>query len=124
MYARRFAFAWLILLVLTAGNLGAQKKKKSTSDDEGYVPQVVPDSKQKKQKDETQTLPPARELPNTVIAETDRLTFDVSPRSGKGRRSQQPREAFKSLLRTSRGTIVKLRAFVAGSGDLRRVGEI
>jgi enamine deaminase RidA (YjgF/YER057c/UK114 family) len=30
----------------------------------------------------------------------------------------------KGLLRTSRGTIVKLRAFVAGSGDIRRVGEL
>jgi enamine deaminase RidA (YjgF/YER057c/UK114 family) len=38
--------------------------------------------------------------------------------------SQQTRDALKALLKTNHGTIVKLRAFVAGSGDLRRVGEL
>ena len=125
MYLFRFCLAFTILIVFAAGDLPAQKKK-STSDDEGYIPQVLSESKQKKKKKdtETQTLPPVRELPNIVEAATDRLTFEVSPLSAKGLLSQQTRDALKELLRTSRGTIVKLRAFVAGSGDLRRVGEL
>ena len=120
----RICIASAILIAFPAGNLTAQKKK-STSEDQGYIPQVVPEARQKKQKKgEEQTLAPARELPNTVVAETDRLAFEVSPLSAKGLLSQQTRDALKSLLRTNRGTIVKLRAFVAGSGDLRRVGEL
>ena len=48
----------------------------------------------------------------------------MTPLSAKGLLSQQTRDALKGLLHSSHGTIVKLRAFVAGSGDLRRVGEI
>ena len=125
MHLFRFCLAFTILIVFAAGDLPSQKKK-STSEDEGYIPQVLPEGKQKKKKKdtETQTLPPIRELPNIVEAATDRLTFEVSPLSAKGLLSQQTRDALKELLRTSRGTIVKLRAFVAGSGDLRRVGEL
>ncbi len=112
------------VLVLISGSLPAQKKKKTT-DDSGYLPVIVPENKQKKNKDEnTQTLPAPKELPNAVFAETDRLTFEVSTLSPKGLLSAQTREALRALLRNSRGTIVKLRAFVAGSGDLRRVGEL
>ncbi|HEX6894176.1 MAG TPA: Rid family hydrolase [Bryobacteraceae bacterium] len=124
MYVSRVSLALATLLVLAAGSVSAQKKKPA-SDDEGYVPQVVPESKQKKhKKEETQSLPPSPELPNIVVAETDKLSFDVTPLSSKGLLTQQTRDAFKNLLRNSRGTIVKLRAFVAGSGDLRRIGEL
>ena len=118
-------FLILVILIALGGSLFAQKKKKPGSDDEGYIPQVLPENKQKKDKpQETQTLPLPRELPNAVTADTDRLTFGVSPLSAKGLLSQQTREALKAVLRSSHGTIVKLRAFVAGSGDLRRVGEL
>ena len=124
MYDLRIGPALAILIAFAAQDLPAQRKK-STSDDQGYIPQVLPDSKQKKhKKEEEQTPPPSRELPSTIVAETDRLTFEVSPLSAKGLLSQQTRDALKTLLRTNRGTIVKLRAFVAGSGDLRRVGEL
>ncbi len=124
MYALRIWLALAILTSLATGDLVAQRKK-TTSDDQGYIPQVLPEGKQKKQKkEEEQTLPPVRELPNTVVAETSRLAFEVSPLSAKGLLSQQTRDALKILLRSNRGTIVKLRAFVAGSGDLRRVGEL
>ena len=115
-----------VLVALLTADLPAQKKKKPGSDDEGYIPVVVPENKQKKKKDAdaTQTLPPAKELPSAVTADTDRLAFGVSPLIGKGLLSQQTREALKALLRTNHGTIVKLRAFVAGSGDLRRIGEL
>ena len=114
------------LVAFLAQDLPAQRKKKPVTDDEGYIPVVAPENKQKKKKDEdiTQTLPPSKELPGAVTAETSRLAFGVSPLMGKGLLSQQTREALKALLKTNHGTIVKLRAFVAGSGDLRRVGEL
>ena len=49
----------------------------------------------------------------------------MSPLSTKGLLSQQVRDALKALHRTVGGSsIVKLRAFVAGSGDMRRVQAI
>src|SRR5579862_8066175 len=123
MHFRRSAPLFAVLIALLAENLPAQKKKPG-SDDEGYIPVVAPESKQKKKKEANQTLPPAKELPSAVTAETERLAFGASPLMGKGLLSQQTREALKALLKTNHGTIVKLRAFVAGSGDLRRVGEL
>lgn len=110
-----------ILFGLLTGTGGAQNKK--TNPDDGYNPTVAPEKK-KKGDDVTQalTLPP--ELPSAVTAETDRLAFQVTPLSAKGLLSQQTRDALKGLLHSNHGPIVKLRAFVAGSGDSRRVGEI
>jgi enamine deaminase RidA (YjgF/YER057c/UK114 family) len=111
-----------VLLGLLAGSSVAQNKKNPA---DGYTPVVSLDDKKKKKGDEiTQSLPPPPELPAAVAAETARLAFRVSPLSSKGLLSQQARDAVKVLLKSSRGPIVKLRAFVAGSGDLRRVGEI
>ncbi len=60
-----------------------------------------------------------------VVAETSRLEFRVSPLSAKGLLSEQVRDALKALFRQAgAATIVKLRAFVAGSGDMRRVYTI
>jgi enamine deaminase RidA (YjgF/YER057c/UK114 family) len=120
----RTFIAAAILVAFFAGGLPAQQKKKPDSDDQGYIPVVAPETKSKKNKDDTQTLPPAKDLPNAVVADTDRLSFAVSPLSSKGLFTPQTREALKNLLRNSHGTIVQLRAFVAGSGDLRRVGEL
>jgi enamine deaminase RidA (YjgF/YER057c/UK114 family) len=117
-----------LLCGVAAGDLSAQKKKKKpASDDEGYIPIVAPETdknKKKKNEDVTQTLPPPPELPIALAAEANRLAFAVSPLSGKGLLSQQTRDALNALLRKNHGTIIKLRAFVAGSGDLRRVGEL
>lgn len=86
----------------------AQKSKKKTEDEMA-----------------TQTLPVLKDPPPAVAAETDHLVFHLSPLSGKGLLSQQVRDALKALLRDTRGaTIVKLRAFVAGTGDMRRVPAI
>ena len=125
MHFRRSALLFAVLVALLAEDMPAQKKKPA-SDDEGYIPVVAPETKQKKKKDEnvTQTLPPPKELPGAVTAETDRLAFGATPLLGRGLLSQQTRDALKALLKTNHGTIVKLRAFVAGSGDLRRVGEL
>ncbi|MBI3279068.1 MAG: hypothetical protein HYZ57_04400 [Acidobacteria bacterium] len=95
-----------LLLVLPAE--GADKKKKKNGEEET-----------------TQVLPAPREPPMVVTADVERLVFQVSPLSPKGLLSQQTRNALKAIFKASRGdTIVRLRAFVASSGDLRRVKEI
>lgn len=83
-------------------------------------------TKQKKKKsneDVTQTLPPPKEAPTAVVGSTDRLVFQISPLTNKGLLSQQTRDTLRLLMRSGR-PIIKLRAFVAGSGDMRRVQEI
>jgi enamine deaminase RidA (YjgF/YER057c/UK114 family) len=85
--------------------------------------------KPKKRKPDVEPRPQALEVipepPEAVIAEPGRLSFQVSPLSDKGLLSQQVHDALKALIRLNHGVpIVKLRAFVAGSGDLRRVKDI
>ena len=73
----------------------------------------------------SQTLPVLKDPPAAVVADTVRLTFHVSPLSAKGLLTQQTRDALQALLRANHGApIVKLRAFVAGTGDARRVQAI
>ena len=104
---RAVRILWLGLFV--ACGLWAQKSKNKKPDEEPR-PQVL------------EVLP---EPPEAVAADTARLSFQVSPLSDKGLLSQQVRDALKSIARLNHGaTIVKLRAFVSGSGDLRRVKDI
>ncbi len=112
----------VILFGLLSGSLGAQNKKFDPN--AGYIPVVAPEDKKKKADDVTQALALPPELPEAVVADTNRLIFQVTPLSSKGLLSRQTRDALKILLRSNREPIVKLRAFVAGSGDLRRVGDI
>ncbi|MGD1098333.1 MAG: hypothetical protein ABSB35_40920 [Bryobacteraceae bacterium] len=83
---------------------------------------------QKKKKNEepiTQTLPELKDPPAAITAETGRLVFRVTPLSAKGLLSAQVREALKILVHDSKSaSVVKLRAFVSGSGDMRRVPMI
>jgi enamine deaminase RidA (YjgF/YER057c/UK114 family) len=91
-------------------------------------PPPLQPSKKKKNEDKepvTQTLPVLREPPGAVAAETSKLIFHVSPLSGKGLLTPQTRDALNALMRLNRGAqIVKIRAFVAGTGDIRRVQAI
>jgi enamine deaminase RidA (YjgF/YER057c/UK114 family) len=104
---RPFLIALALSLVL--GNGLAAQKRKNKKDTEPP----------------TQVLPPLPDPPEAIAAETARLSFQVSPLSNKGLLSQQIRDALKALMRDNHGAqIVKLRAFVAGSGDLRRVQQI
>jgi enamine deaminase RidA (YjgF/YER057c/UK114 family) len=81
--------------------------------------------RKKKKEDETQTLQTPKELPGAVVGETRRLTFHVTPLSSRGLLSQQIRDALKAVARDSGNeTVLKIRAFVAGSGDLRRVRDL
>jgi enamine deaminase RidA (YjgF/YER057c/UK114 family) len=97
----------LILGIVFAVHASAQKGKKKTEEPV------------------TQTLPVLKDPPGAISADTARLVFHVSPLSNKGLLSQQVRDALKALLRDTHGAaIVKLRAFVAGSGDMRRIPTI
>jgi len=80
---------------------------------------------EKRQKDVINPVPLPEEPPAAVAASTSHLSFDVSPLTTKGLLSEQVRNALKAIQRQSRGgSIIKLRAFVAGSGDIRRVQAI
>jgi hypothetical protein len=83
---------------------------------------------QKKRKDEEpkpQVLPLPKELPRAQVVDSRTLGFRVTPLLKNGRLSVQIKDTLANLLRdTHNGTIVKLRAFVAGAGDSRRVQEL
>lgn len=81
--------------------------------------------RKKTEEEMTQTLDIPRDPPSAVVADTHRLTFHVAPLSAKGLLSQQVRDGLRALMRQARGSqIVKVRAFVAGTGDMRRVQAI
>ena len=88
--------------------------------------QMPEHQKRKPGKEEiTQTLQLPKELPGAVTGETRRLTFHVTPLSARGLLSAQVRDALKSLTHETGGNpVLKIRAFVAGSGDLRRVRDL
>ncbi len=74
---------------------------------------------------EPQVRPPLKDLPEAVVVETSRLVYSVSPLSSKGLLSQQIGDALGALLRREKqAPVVGLRAFVAGSGDTRRVRSV
>src|SRR5688572_7214109 len=86
---------------------------------------VVAPAQKKKKEDETQTLEIPKELPSWIGGDPRRFTFHVTPLSAKGLLSQQIRDALKAMDRqTGSDTVLKIRAFVAGSGDLRRVRDL
>ncbi len=78
--------------------------------------------KKKNQEPKEQVLPLPPELPMALAADTEALDFHISPLLRTGGLSAQIRQSLNDLIRDTRGeTIVKLRAFVAGAGDARRV---
>ncbi len=81
--------------------------------------------KKKEEKEVTQELEVLKDPPHALIADASRLTFYVTPLSSKGLLSQQVRDGLKSLFNQARNSqFARIRAFVAGSGDLRRVQAI
>jgi enamine deaminase RidA (YjgF/YER057c/UK114 family) len=103
--SRRIRFVALACAVALCGLAGAQKKKNK--------------------EEETQVLQVPKELPGWVNGDTRRLTFHVVPLSNKGLLSPQIRDALKAMGRqVGSDTVLKLRAFVAGSGDVRRVRDL
>lgn len=90
------------------------------------APAAAAQKKPKPKKEEiTQTLQLPKELPGAVTGETRHLTFHVTPLSARGLLSAQVRDALKALTHETGGNpVLKIRAFVAGSGDLRRVRDL
>lgn len=92
------------------------------------LPDPLESKGKKKKKKKADQEPPTQVLelppdpPGAIVVETNRLVFSVAPLSSKGLLSQQVREGLRAILRLTHGNqVVKLRAFVAGTGDLRRV---
>lgn len=81
--------------------------------------------KKKKDEDFTQTLEVLPDPPAVMAAETARLSFVPAPLSTKGLLSQQARDAIKFLMSAARGSqFIQIRAYVAGTGDLRRIQSL
>lgn len=103
------AAAWAAALLLLAEAAGASQRRK----------------KQKEEEEITQTLELPPEPPASVQAEPARLGFLHAPLSARGLLSQQTRDAIRALMQAARGArFVRIRAYVAGTGDLRRVPMI
>ena len=82
-------------------------------------------AKKKEAVEKTQVLALPVDPPMVAIGETSKLVFHVSPLSAKGLLSQQTRDALKAILKMNGGVpVIHVRAFVAGSGDLRRVPQL
>src|SRR5580698_748785 len=80
---------------------------------------------QKSKKDENQVLQLPKDLPSAVEGDPRHLTFYVTPLSSKGLLSKQVRDALTALSHEAKGDpILRIRAFVAGSGDSRRVRDL
>jgi enamine deaminase RidA (YjgF/YER057c/UK114 family) len=73
----------------------------------------------------TQTLEVLPDPPSVLTAETTRLIFSAPPATVTGLLSQQARDQVKWILNRHRqDRVIKIRAFVAGSGDLRRIQSV
>jgi enamine deaminase RidA (YjgF/YER057c/UK114 family) len=94
--------AVVLLLALAWAGLGEQRKKN--------------------EEPKTQVLPLPPELPMALVADTGALDFHISRLLRTGGLAVQIRQSLTDLIRDTHGeTIIKLRAFVAGAGDARRV---
>lgn len=101
----RTVLGWFLFTALAAAAWAGHRRK-----DEEPKPQVLP-------------LP--RELPRAVSAGTASLSFKVAPLLTTGHLSSQIHDTLSDLIRATKGsTIIKLRAFVAGAGDSRRVQQL
>src|SRR5262249_38421572 len=106
----RFVLIIGLVSTLTADLLAQSKKRRKKKGAEEEI---------------TQVLEVPKEPHAAVTVEPQRLGFLTAPLSSKGLLSQQVRDGLKNLRGQARGAqIVKVRAFVAGSGDLRRVQAI
>ena len=122
MYVCKLLAGSVALLFALSTTADAQRRRKR---DPNAFPPVIINKEEKKKDEVTQVLPPMKEPPSVITADASRLSWATSPLSGKGLLSQQTRDALRSVLSSARGgAIVKIRAFVAGTGDVRRVQEI
>jgi enamine deaminase RidA (YjgF/YER057c/UK114 family) len=88
-------------------------------------PVIRQPKKDKKAELPNQSLEQLPHLPLALPADGTRLSFLAAPLSNRGLLSQQTRDGLKWLIAQARGAqFVRIRAFVAGSGDLRRVPQL
>lgn len=88
-------------------------------------PVIRPPKKDKKTELPNQALEQLPQLPLVLPADGTKLSFLGAPLSNHGLLSQQTRDALKWMIAQSRGAqFVRIRAFIAGSGDLRRVPQL
>lgn len=81
--------------------------------------------RKKSEEEMTQVLDLPPDPPSTLTVDTARLKFVTTPLTAKGLLSQQVRDSLKILMSQTKGmTVAKIRAFVAGTGDMRRVQSI
>ncbi len=105
-----FRLAAALIAVCFVGHSLAWSEKKQKSEEEEEV---------------TQVLDVPKDPPPVAVGEADRLVFFNSPLSAKGLLSQQMKDAVKSVRKQLRkAQAVRIRAFVSGSADLRRVPAI
>lgn len=72
-----------------------------------------------------QVLPLPKEPPVALAAEVGSLSFRVTPLLRSGKLSAQIRDSLTEVIRDAHGApIIKLRAFVSGAGDTRRVQAV
>ena len=106
----RRCWGWIILLAVAAAA--------------GAAAQSAEEKRQAKE-DRTQVRQLPVELPTTTTGNPRRLAFYTTPLVGKGLLTSQIRAALKALESESGGeTVLKIRAFVAGLGDARRVRDL
>ena len=90
----------------------------------GAAGQSVEDKREQKE-ERTQVRQLPAELPASAAGNPRRLEFYTTPLVGKGLLTSQIRAALKALEHESGGqTVLKIRAFVAGLGDARRVRDL
>ncbi|HWE49384.1 MAG TPA: hypothetical protein VG273_06325 [Bryobacteraceae bacterium] len=78
--------------------------------------------KRKNTEPKSQVTPLPPEPPMALAVDTESLDFHISPLLKTGGLSAQIKQSLNDLIRDTHGeTIIKLRAFVAGAGDARRV---
>ena len=92
----------------------------------GNKPPVIrPEKKDKKKELPNQALGAVAQPPLALAADGTKLSFLGAPLSSRGLLSQQTRDALKFLIAQAHGAqFIRIRAFVAGSGDLRRVPQL
>ena len=92
----------------------------------GEKPPIIrPPKKDKRTELPNQALEQLPQLPLALPADGTRLSFLAAPMSSNGLLSQQTREALKWMIAQAHGAqFVRIRAFIAGSGDLRRIPQL
>jgi enamine deaminase RidA (YjgF/YER057c/UK114 family) len=92
----------------------------------GEKPAVIrPPKKDKKAELPNQALEPLPRLPLILPADGTKLSFLSAPLTNNGLLSQQTRDELKWMIAQAHGgQFVRIRAFVAGSGDLRRIPQL